>query len=542
MEKTRLHRTAVFTYGIIAALFVVFFLYMGIFQGVSVETARQNSACYTVTGVSETEIADPTAPIGVRREFRFTLDEIGSGDQTLAFYMVHHEAEVWLDGELVYRQTLAEGNRVGRTPGSNWVLIPLRAEDAGREVRVVLTPVYRIVLHRAVEFRVGSLYEFYRAQLRQDLPQLILAVVCIALGVLMMVVSPLLYRLRRTGDRDQFFLGSLTLLLGIWKGADTRFTPFLFESNPQVLSYLSLGALFLAPIPAALYLRGRFEKSGEKPLQAAALAASCAAAAALLIQVLGAADLRQILPLAHAMIILTALTVLTVALVQKRRGKMAHRTRSWRLSLLLACGVVADLAIYYWSGNSSGLGFTLLAFLVYALTLFVMNIADTNRRANTDLYTGLISKNRWEELVEHRNPAEEPVGMIMLDLNGLKQVNDNLGHEMGDKMIGAFANVLRNIIPPTNTICRWGGDEFTVLITNATRAKVEEYLNRIAEAVEAYNRSGEKPEIHYAAGYALGEEFPGLSHRELLTRADERMYGNKQAWYREHASDHMTRV
>lgn len=102
---------------------------------------------------------------------------------------------------------------------------------------------------------------------------------------------------------------------------------------------------------------------------------------------------------------------------------------------------------------------------------------------------------------------------------------------MGDKMILAFSNILRNTIPATNTICRWGGDEFAVLITGASAGLMEHYLNDMRVAVAAYNASGEQPEIHYAAGYALSEEFPELPLKSLFKQADTRMYEDKQRWY-----------
>ena len=119
----------------------------------------------------------------------------------------------------------------------------------------------------------------------------------------------------------------------------------------------------------------------------------------------------------------------------------------------------------------------------------------------------------------------------MLDVNQLKHINDTMGHEAGDKIIFNFANILRNTIPPTNTICRWGGDEFTVLVLNANREIMEEYIRGINGAVTTYNESGEKPPLSYAVGYVLSTEFPGMSPKDLLSKADERMYQDKQKWY-----------
>ena len=71
------------------------------------------------------------------------------------------------------------------------------------------------------------------------------------------------------------------------------------------------------------------------------------------------------------------------------------------------------------------------------------------------------------------------------------------------------------------------------MVTDASAEKIEAYLADIRKAAETYNASGEKPEIYYAAGYALSTQFPGVSRRELMQKADEQMYLDKKLWYRE---------
>ena len=87
-------------------------------------------------------------------------------------------------------------------------------------------------------------------------------------------------------------------------------------------------------------------------------------------------------------------------------------------------------------------------------------------------------------------------------------------------------------------VFRWGGDEFTVLVSNADREKMGMLISQISAAAEAHNLSGEKPEIHFAAGYALSIDYPSFSQEELLKKADEKMYHNKSEWYRKNVPDY----
>lgn len=101
----------------------------------------------------------------------------------------------------------------------------------------------------------------------------------------------------------------------------------------------------------------------------------------------------------------------------------------------------------------------------------------------------------------------------MLDLNRLKHINDTMGHKARNRMIFNFPDILCNTIPPSNIICHWGGDEFTVIIPDADRNKMESCVSAISAAVNAYNETGEKPAISFASGYALSSELPELSRK-----------------------------
>lgn len=534
MHKSKCQTAAIAAYAVVSVLFIIFFVYMGLFENISVQSTRDTGACRVVEHTSSEEIEDPSAPIGIRKEYRWTLHDIDTNDTSLNFYLVHHYAEVYFDGELVYRLMPREDNLIGKSISSNWVTIPVYPSDNGKEVRVLVTPVYESVRDREIEFQVAPFHSLYLTQLKKCLPQLALSMICFVLGLIVMLVELVLIWRRRTQRWDIFYLGNFIMILGVWKITDTRFSPFIFEGNPLLLGYLTIGALFLACIPLALYLHGHSPESRPALMPVVSLIASGTALIALFCQIFGIADFRQTLPLAHIVIILAILSLFVTMLIQKVRGRAAQSKASWGLVLLLVCGALADVFMFYISGSSSGLIFTLLAILLYTLALFVLNLMDINKRAYTDILTGLFNKSRWDVLMNDPILISEPICMMMLDLNGLKHTNDTLGHEAGDKMIFNFANVLRNTIPPTSTICRWGGDEFTVMLTHADRETAEKYMRDIRSAVDAYNASGETPALYYAAGYALSTEFPGLSHKELLEKADERMYLDKQQWYALH--------
>ena len=532
-KKSRLERAASISYLCVAVLFLLVFLYMALFENVSVYVARDNRTYTVVNDYSVRNIEDPQAPAGIRREYSWVLDDIGTNDNCLGFYLVHHYAEVYLDDELVYRLMPDEDNKIARGVSSNWALIPIYPRDSGREVRVVITPAYSNVENREIEFAIGSRYSICFNQLKEDLPKLVLSALCIVIGVIIMIAQLVLILRKRTKNWEVFWLSCFSAILGIWKITDTRFSPIMFSGNTMVLGYITIGMIYLSVIPPLFYEREQFSDRRDKSLSLEILALCGVAFVVMLCQLLGIAEFKQTLVVSHALIIIATLIVLTAILRRRGHADGDQGRKDLFFILFLVFGVLLDFLIYYIRKNSSNLIFTMLSFLIYTVIVFIRNYADINRRAKTDAQTGFFNRSRWNQLMDEGTFGMEPIGIIMFDLNRLKHINDTMGHAVGDKVILSFSNILRNSIPHSNTICRWGGDEFTVMVTDASAEKIEAYLADIRKAAETYNASGEKPEIYYAAGYALSTQFPGVSRRELMQKADEQMYLDKKLWYRE---------
>ena len=532
-KKSRIERSSVMAYVLVSALFVLFFVYAGVFEKNSVYEARDSRAFTPVTDYSVKELPDPQAPAGIRREYSWALGDVGTGEDCLGFYLVHNYAQVYFDEELLYRLLPGRENLLCRGVSSNWVMVPVYPQDSGKQVRVVVTPVYESAVGFEVEFFIGSHLAIYLNQLKKDLPQIILSALSILMGLLIMAVQVFLTVKKKNESWAIFYLGNFSMLLGVWKITDTRFSPLMFSGNPLILGYIAIGLLFLSTIPVLFSVREHFAGYPNTPISVVSLICCAAALGALLCQILGIAELKQLLTLSHILIVLTALTLAATVAVRGKQKAGRNIRWYWNPVWILIPGIVSDLIRYYWSRSSSGLMYTMAAFLIYTAGLFTANFLEINRMAKTDALTGLFNKSHWDQVMREGFPATEPIGLMMFDLNGLKQINDTMGHEAGDRVLTSFSNILRNSIPKSETICRWGGDEFTVMVTDASREKMEAYLSEIGKAVSAYNASWENLEIHYAAGYVLSSEFPGYTRKRLLQMADERMYQDKQAWYRE---------
>lgn len=142
--------------------------------------------------------------------------------------------------------------------------------------------------------------------------------------------------------------------------------------------------------------------------------------------------------------------------------------------------------------------------------------------AATDLYNRAYFD---EELERAINGTRFPVSIIVADLDGLKKVNDTMGHEAGDRLIAGAAEILRMAFRGGDIVARTGGDEFVMLLPEMDEKGVAASIARIRSCMQSYNSENMGPLVSISLGAATaatGGEIP-----LALKAADERMYADK---------------
>lgn len=144
-----------------------------------------------------------------------------------------------------------------------------------------------------------------------------------------------------------------------------------------------------------------------------------------------------------------------------------------------------------------------------------------------DSLTGLYNRNYFEEeMARLQKTPNNSVGIIVCDLDGLKFINDTLGHESGDVMLLDTARILRSIFCSGEVIARIGGDEFAVLFAGAKQERTEQLLQSLRDAVSEYNRGNPDIPLSLSAGHVVSEEEP-RDMQALFREANDRMYRDK---------------
>jgi diguanylate cyclase (GGDEF)-like protein/PAS domain S-box-containing protein len=144
-----------------------------------------------------------------------------------------------------------------------------------------------------------------------------------------------------------------------------------------------------------------------------------------------------------------------------------------------------------------------------------------------DPMTGLYNRFFFEEEMQRLSSGRQtPLGVIVADLDGLKFINDSLGHQVGDQMLVTAASILKNNFRSNDILARIGGDEFAVLLPQTSQEAVEQILERLRKEFDAHNRPETEIPLSLSFGYAVsGEETTNI--QGLFREADNRMYREK---------------
>lgn len=149
--------------------------------------------------------------------------------------------------------------------------------------------------------------------------------------------------------------------------------------------------------------------------------------------------------------------------------------------------------------------------------------------ANTDVLTGILNRRRAMELlareVRRSHRYHRQLSIILFDIDNFKQINDQFGHPVGDRVLQSFANLTSARVRDLDLMARTGGEEFMVIATETGGHGATELAERLRTAVETTSFGIDQV---VTASFGVSQLRPGESCATLMQRADERLYWAKR--------------
>ena len=223
-------------------------------------------------------------------------------------------------------------------------------------------------------------------------------------------------------------------------------------------------------------------------------------------------------------------------LIYGKNFKKQNKLSLYSILVLVLAGIILQETF---SGvvRTSYLGLTIGTTLLYIhITEFSQQLSDNQIKEQqikitTDALTGLLSRHAYSNaLSDNKENLSNDFAAFSIDINGLKEINDTLGHSAGDELICGVASCIEKTFGKFGECYRTGGDEFIVL-ANIDPFQIENVLNEFKTSVKKWK--GEQVDnISVSCGFAVACDYDNCSAEELVRMADSEMYLDKEAYYK----------
>ena len=158
---------------------------------------------------------------------------------------------------------------------------------------------------------------------------------------------------------------------------------------------------------------------------------------------------------------------------------------------------------------------------------------EFEQQARLDALTGLANRRAFDEALarecarSRRNSL--PLCLVLLDIDHFKRVNDRYSHSVGDQILKLVADEISRHCRTDDTVARWGGEEFALLLPNTNVEIAKEICERIRRAVQAIDCSAFAADLHISISMGIAEYADEVVHDKLLSRADSALYQAKES-------------
>lgn len=413
-NNNKLERINLITYFILVGCLILLFVVIATTSKLEISNPHVTHKKITEVNSHYELLENPNAPVGVSEYYTFVLPEIKRGMDSLVFYTVHQNVNLYIDGSLEYSMKVSDKTLIGRSPASEMTFFDLTLDDSGKKVVIELMPTYKQAVGSSVNIYIGDKKDIYIAFLQKDMFSMVLGGIPLLVGIIFLVMAT--FVLKDGKDRKSvFMLGLFSTGLGVWKLLDLVVAPLLFPKYPILISYISISMLAFILLPFIIFLKGMLNRE-YKILDYACTVFNAACLVILLLQAFNLVDFRESLPIAHALMAGSIVLVIYVLCAETVKGNTESKLTVTVLGMALcALGLIYDLLQYYVLKHTSTVFTTLFCFDVYisvmGVVLAVENhkmIVEAKRRAEE----ANIAKSRFLSNMSHdiRTPMNAIVG------------------------------------------------------------------------------------------------------------------------------------
>lgn len=531
-------------YFIALALFLFLIIYGSLNLRITVDRENQlNDFSYVTRFVTNT-VPDETAPLKHYYDVEFTIRDIVDDNNTICFYTVHQNVQVFLDGEEIYRLQPVKKLFLPRTPGRVYNFLEFEPEDNGKRLTVRIIPVY-YGRERIPDILIGSRYAIVKSIKDSNFGTIFLGVLTIIMAVFLLFFKQLNGD-ESTDDKTAVHLLGFAINISIWKLTDSSIIG-LWGANVPILALIPYAALTLIPVQAVHFISSMVRVRRVKAWDISRYSSIISLLMVLLFQLTGVTDFGESLWILQLNLVI-CVVCLFVGLhqVSSKQGMTDNIRMSLAYSGCCALWMVVDIVGYYLAQSEATFSLSMMIFMIFMIVLAVDRVRKSKvlmqagsqarqykKLAYHDALTGFFNRAAYTDHLAAADFRPDKVIVVMFDLNNLKKCNDTFGHEKGDIYIKESARIIMDCFGENGRCYRMGGDEFAVIMNTDSVEACKKAVGRMRDRVDRFNDASRDIHMGIAYGFSAFDPAEDTDVHDMIRRADKMMYENKFQMKRE---------
>lgn len=458
----------------------------------------------------------------------------------LTFRTLYCECRVFVDGNQIAEYATETGMLFSRLTGNIRFIVPLSQNDAGKTITVSFTPYYTQKTDIA-GFEFGTVGDIKLSIVYYNLLRFFTTTMMFTIAfVALIFVAYAVCEKSFLNVRLVYNFALFTFVDAMWIVCSSDIPQLFINKNgsASVVSYLCLSLM----TPCFAGFSENLLPKGKKIFEKIRYISWGLPIINIFGMITGLFDPPTVLILTHVSILTVALFSLFYAVKAWNEGVEGKVLLLAIIELIVVAGV--GFACYFiapsrgYDGMVFGIGMLIFILILFVI-IFVRQIKEIEESryvevykelAFTDILTGLNNRAAFERefsRISERGDRGVWISLFMFDLNFLKEVNDNYGHQAGDQLIVGMSECISDVFGRLGNCYRLGGDEFAAICINQ-KGKAEQLLKDFDEVLAEYNSKTERT-ISSARGYAELAYNGESNFMSLLFKlADQEMYIDKQ--------------
>jgi diguanylate cyclase (GGDEF)-like protein len=445
--------------------------------------------------------------------------------------------KVYLDDALIYEKTY--GTSLDEPYASTWHFITLPRHVDGQTLSLEFSSPYQAMSGQINEVFYGTEAMHYNYIIETYGLRLFIGLIVLLIGLIVMISH---FVIRKKQDRGYAYAGLFAIILSLWMIAESRTLQF-FSGSELLIGTLAYLALPLFAVPMVIYLKDYILVSYKKPMIVMNYIYLSHFAIINILYFTKTYDFFETVIFSQVWLavgIITAITCLVLDYKQNQNEKAFKFIKAFIVLIIFAVFEFLNFLLGRFENTSLYISIGIVVVMVYILANYVRYLVERLKISyETEFYEKLAymdhvtqGQNRLAFERDMDQIFKDPIKkkelrLILFDLDGLKKINDEHGHVVGDEAIKKAYEIARQAFADQGECYRIGGDEFACIFQNIDH---EEYLTR-KKLIEDLTKAFEEA-TPYHFGLSLGSSLvyhDDLTPLDLMHIADQEMYEYKKS-------------